>query len=182
MRALVLRALTNQEKEAIEKLAASRTAPAVQVRRAQLLMHLAQGASPPEAAALVGGLTAQTARNVLKGFNQEGLRVLEDRPRQGRPPVLTEQERGRLVQLAQSPPQEGTDAKGACHWTLDTLLGAVHQEGVPISRTHLWRVLNQEGVRWWQRSRSWLLSNAPDLPAKRGRSLASTLTRPSPAP
>jgi hypothetical protein len=44
MRALALRALTNQEKEAMEQLPASRTAAAVQVRRAQLLMHLAQGA------------------------------------------------------------------------------------------------------------------------------------------
>jgi len=182
MRALALRALTNQEKAMIEKLAASRTAPALQVRRAQLLKQMAQGASPPEAAARVGGLTAETARNVLKGFNQEGLRVLEDRPRQGRPPILTEQDRGRLVQLAHNPPQEGTEAKGACHWTLDTLLAAVRQEGVPISRTHLWRVLNQEGVRWWQRSRRWLSSDDPELPAKRGTSLASTLTHPRRVP
>jgi hypothetical protein len=108
MPALALQALTNQEKEAmIEKLAARRTAPAVQGRRAQLLMPLAQGASPPEAAARVGGLTAQPAPNVLKGFNQGGLRVLEDSQRQGRPPILTEQDRGRLGQLAQRPPKEG---------------------------------------------------------------------------
>jgi hypothetical protein len=37
MPALALRAFTNQEKAMIEKLAASRTAPALQVRRAQLL-------------------------------------------------------------------------------------------------------------------------------------------------
>jgi hypothetical protein len=46
MRALALRALTDQEKATVKKLAASRAAPAVEVRRAQPLIHLAQGASP----------------------------------------------------------------------------------------------------------------------------------------
>lgn len=67
MRALTLRSPTDPEWSLINKLAASRTAPAAQVRRAQLLKHLAQGASAPQAAALVGALTAETARNLLKG-------------------------------------------------------------------------------------------------------------------
>jgi transposase len=179
MPALILRPPTDAEWRVINRLATSRTAPAALVRRGQLLKHLAQGASAPQAAALVGALTAETARNVLKGFNQEGLKVLEDKPRSGRPPRLSEPDLGRLVLLAQSQPQEGIEeTSGACHWTLDTLLAAAHQEGILIGRTHLWEVLHQEGVRWWRRSRSWLVSEDPELPQKRGISLASTPALP----
>jgi transposase len=142
MRALTLRPPTDQEWDVINKLAASRPAPAAQVRRAQLLKHLSQGVSAPQATALVGGLTAETARNVFKSFNQEGLKVLEDKPRSGRPPRISEVERGRLVMLTQSPPPEGpTESSGACHWKVATLLAAAHQEGIPIGRAVGWSVL-----------------------------------------
>lgn len=179
MRALKLRTLTDLEQKVIDKLAVSRTAPAVQVKRAQLLNHLAQGASAPQAAARVGGVSSEMARRLLKRFHQEGLKALEDQPRSGRNPTLTEEERGKLVILAKSPPKEGLpEAQGACHWTLDTLLEAAHQEGIAVSRTRLWEILREEGVRWWQRGRTWLESNDPEYPEKRGTSLASTLLRP----
>jgi transposase len=174
MRALKLRPLTDAEWKVTEKLAVSRTAPAIQVKRAQLLKHLAQGASAPQAAALVGSASAEMARRLLKRFNQVGLKALEDQPRSGRKPTLTEQQRGRLARLAQSPPKADLpEARGACHWTLDTLLEAAHQEGIPVGRTRLWEILQQEGVRWWQRGRTWLGSADPEYPEKRGRSLAS---------
>ncbi len=40
------------------------------------------------------------ARRLLRRFNQEGLQALMDLPRSGRPPVISEEERGRLVMLA----------------------------------------------------------------------------------
>lgn len=177
MRALKLRTLTDEERKVIEKLAASRTAPAIQVKRAQLLKDMAQGTSAPQAAATVDRASSQMARRLLSRFNQEGVKALEDRPRSGRKPTLTEEARGRLVQLAKSPPEGLPEAQGACHWTLDALLEAAHQEGIPVGRTRLWEILREEGVRWWQRSRSWLESADPEYPEKRGRSLASTLPR-----
>lgn len=167
----------------LDKLSTSRTAPAVQVRRAQLLKRLAQGCSASQAAALVGGVSAETTRRLLKRFNQEGLKVLEDQPRPGRTPLLTEQQRGKLVLLAKCPPAEVCEeaqepalslSKGACHWTLDTLFEAARRQQIPIGRTRLWQVLKEEGVSWWQRGRSWLESEDPEFPEKRGTSLAST--------
>lgn len=176
MRALSLRTLTAGEWKVIEKLGVSRTAPAIQVKRAQLLKHLAQGASAPQAAALVGNVSPELARRLLKRFNQVGLKALEDQPRSGRKPSLTEQQRGRLAVLAKSPPQaDRPEAQGACHWTLDCLLEAAHQEGILVSRTRLWEILQQEGVRWWQRERTWLASADPAYPEKRGPSSVSTL-------
>jgi transposase len=175
MRALKLRPLTDEERKVIEKLAGSRTAPAIQVKRAQLLKHLAQGASPPQAAALVGQVSSEMPRRLLKRFHQEGLKALADQPRSGRKPTRTEEERGRLVRLVQSLPQEGLpEAQGACHWTLDTLLEAARQEGIPVGRTRLWEILREEGVRWWERGRTWLESADPEYPEKRGTSWPST--------
>lgn len=172
--ALSMRSPTDEEWKVIEKLVVSRTAPLCQVKRANLIKYLAQGSSAPKAAAAVG-VSANTARSVLHRFNQEGLRMLEDRPRSGRPPTLTEEGRGRLVSLAKSPPQEEVEeTEAACHWTLETLLQAAHGKGISIGRTHLWRVLNQEGIRWWQRARSWLSSDDPEFPEKRERLRAST--------
>jgi transposase len=173
MRALMVRNPTAQEWPVIERLASSRTAPSNQVQRARLLNHMAQGWTAPKAAALAGA-SAQTARNLLKRFNEQGLAALEDKPRPGRPRELTEQDRGRLMLLARSQPQ-GVIQEGQadCHWTLDTLLEAARQAGLTISRSHLARVLNQEGIRWWRRSRSWLSSADPELPEKRGRLFTS---------
>jgi hypothetical protein len=82
------------------------------------------------------------ARRLLKRFHQDGLQALEDRPCSGRNPILTKEARGRLVQLAKSPPQVGLPvAPGACRLTLDTLLEATRQEGIPVGRTRLWEIL-----------------------------------------
>lgn len=175
MRALTMRPPTEEERKVIEKLAASRTAPACQLQRARLLKRLAAGLSAPKAAASLGGMSAETVCRLLKRFNQEGLQALEDRPRSGRPQVISEEDRGRLVMLAQSPPPQGTEqGQGACHWVLDSLLAAARSQGIVIGRTHLWRVLNQEGIRWWRRGRSWLTSLDPELPQKRGTLSAFT--------
>jgi transposase len=182
MRPLVMRNPTHQEWTAIERRASSRTAPANQVQRARLLKHMAQGLTAPKAAARAGA-SGQTARTLLKRFNEQGLEVLEDKPRPGRPRALTEQDRGRLMLLARSQPQGVLqDDQADCHWTLDTLLEAARQAGITISRSHLARALNQEGVRWWRRSRSWLSSADPELPEKRGRLSASTPPRRRGAP
>jgi transposase len=174
MRALSLRQPTDAEWRVINKLARSRTAPAVQVRRARLLKHMAQGASARGAGTLVGGVTGETARHLLRRFNQEGLKALEDRPRPGRKPVLTEEERGRLVMLAKTPPWQGpSEAKDTCHWTVDALLSAAHKEGITVGRTRLWEILQEEGIRWWRRSRSWLESTDSEYPEKRGTLFSS---------
>jgi transposase len=153
MRPFMRRNPTHQEWTAIERLASSRTAPSKQVPRARLLKHMAPGWTAPKAAALAGA-SGQTARPLLKRFNEQSLAVLEDKPRPGRPRALSEQGRGRRMLLARSqPPGVLQDDQPDCHWPLDTLQEAARQAGITISRSHLARVLNQEGVRWWRRSR-----------------------------
>jgi transposase len=174
MRALVMRPPTENEMKEIERLCTARTAPVAQVQRARLLRSLAQDQTAPKAARAVG-VTSETARKLLKRFNEAGLKALQDRPRSGRRRVLTEEARGKLMFLAQSRPEEVLEGVApGCHWTLATLQQAARQEGIAISQMHLGRILHQEGMRWWRRGRSWLVSPDPELPEKRGRLWAST--------
>lgn len=174
MRALAMRPPTEDEMKEIERLCSARTAPVAQVQRARLLRGMAQGQTAPKAAKMVG-VTSETARKLLKRFNEEGLKALEDRPRSGRRRVLTEEARGKLLFLVQSRPEEVLEGvEPGCHWTLATLQKAAAPEGIPISQMHLGRILHQEGIRWWRRARSWLVSPDPELPEKRGRLWVST--------
>src|SRR5918999_193878 len=158
MRALAMRPPTEDEMKEIERLCSARTAPVAQVERARLLRGLAQDQTAPKAARAVG-VSSETVRKLLKRFNEAGLKALEDRPRSGRRRVLTEEARGKLIFLAQSRPEEVLEGVApGCHWTLATLQKAAHQEG----------------IRWWRRARSWLVSPDPELPEKRGRLWVST--------
>ena len=88
MRRLRLRALSEAERTAVEKLAHSRTAPARQVERARIVWQASQDQMAPAIAAALR-LTAYTVREWLKRVNAQGLAGLEDQPRAGRPPTYT---------------------------------------------------------------------------------------------
>ena len=83
MRRLRLRALSEAERTAVEKLAHSRTAPARQVERARIVWQASQDQMVPAIAAALR-LTAPTVRDWVKRFNAQGLAGLEDQPRVGR--------------------------------------------------------------------------------------------------
>ncbi len=74
---------------------------------------------------------------------------MDDLPREGRPLVYDEQQRGRMVKAAKTNPQELDLEFG--HWTLDLLLMYVNQTlGIAISRSQLGDVLKQQGLKWYQ--------------------------------
>ena len=82
------RTLTNGERASVERLAHSRTAPARQVERAQIVWQAHQGRAVAAIAEHLR-LNPQTVRDWLKRFNAEGLTGLDDRPRSGKPPTYT---------------------------------------------------------------------------------------------
>src|SRR3712207_7732111 len=71
-----LRALTAEERSAVETLARSRTAPARQVERARVVLRASRGETPPGIAEALG-LSAETVRRRIRRFNAEGLRSEE---------------------------------------------------------------------------------------------------------
>ena len=84
MPALVtLRALTAREKDGLDSLARSRTAPARLVERAKIVQAAARG-ERPAAVAASQGCSRPTVYNWIRRFNDRGLPGLEERRRSGR--------------------------------------------------------------------------------------------------
>ena len=79
-----LRELSPEERQAVEALARSRTAPARTVERARIVAAAAEGLGPVAIARRLG-VSRPTIYTWLKRFNLQGVAGLEDMPRSGRP-------------------------------------------------------------------------------------------------
>lgn len=66
-------------------------------------------------------------------------------------------------------PDEGPDGQlpPTCHWTLDRLQGELAKRGVPSKRSQIRRMLKAEHIKW-QKPRTWLESDDPEVAEKRG--------------
>ena len=178
--ALTLRALTDEEREKLERLMRAQSAPVRLVRRARIIHLAAQGLSVPVIAQHLG-LSQKAVRQRIERFALEGIVGLDDAPRSGRPRAYNEDAYSRVVAKARGlPPKPANVAEGevapTCHWTLDRLQTELAKDGLPIKRSQIRRLLKAEHIKW-QKPRTWLESTDPDFAAKRGQSLGST---PSP--
>jgi transposase len=175
MRRLRLRALTEAERTAIEKLAHSRTAPARQVERARIVWQASQGQIAPAVAAELR-LTAETVRDWIKRFNTRGVAGLEDRPRAGRPPTYTPEQVAKVVATALTSP-EALDLPFAS-WTLDRLAAYLNEHAaIAIKRSRIDEILVNEGLRW-RKHETWFGERVdPAFAEKRGGSRRSTSRR-----
>lgn len=169
---VMLRALTPEEREALEQLAASRTAQARFVERAQLLPALADGC-PPGRVAEELGLSRPTVYTWLRRFNERGLPGLEDRARAGRPPTYTAEQRAEVIATALTDPKDLGLPFGC--WTLDRLQAYLNeQKGIPIKRSRIDELLLDEGLRW-RHQETWFGERVdPAFAETRGSSRPST--------
>ena len=148
---LRVRALTEEEQAELRRRAQSRTAPARVVERARLVLGVAAGETAPTVARRLG-VGTDVVRQWVKRFNAEGLAGLEDRPRAGRPTTYTAEQVGQMLATAVTDPRRLGLPFGA--WTLDRLTAYLHARPseaggpLPISRSHLDRLLAGEGLRW----------------------------------
>ncbi len=175
------------EERTLRRLASARHAPASLIQRARIITASWDGASVAEIAQS-SGCHPKTVYKWLHRFNQtHGLQGLADLPRPGVPRRLTEDERGRIIQLARNEPpgrlQQGGEGllppaqpQAPAHWTLDTLARAAQAEGIQVGRSQVRRILISERVRW-RRARSWATSTDPDFVPKERRSSPATPPR-----
>jgi transposase len=107
-------AVTRQELSAAElRRAAVRCREAAAARRMLALASVLEGSSR-EAAARAAGMDRQTLRDWVHRYNAEGLAGLHDRPRSGRQPRLTPEQRGELAKVVEQGPDPETD--GVVRW------------------------------------------------------------------
>lgn len=113
-----LRALTPEERTALEKLARSRTEETRRVERATLILALADGERPRHLASRLGGARV-TVYTWLTRFNADGLDGLANRPRSGRPATYTPDVVAAVIATALMKPEALDLPFGS--WTRDRL-------------------------------------------------------------
>ena len=174
---LQLRAVTEQEAEAVRRLAASRTQSARVVQRAKLIQALLNEptVSAQEAGWQVGYANPASGCKWVRRFNREGVAGLEDRGRSGRPVTHTPEVRSNLLALALQKPRPLGYAFEV--WTLKRLQRAFEErEGVHLSDSTIWEWVEAEGLRW-KRQQSWFHEaeqHDPHFVEKRGPSSQRT--------
>src|SRR3954469_6587188 len=169
---VTLREPTADERRTLEQLAASRTAQARLVERARLLLAIADGRRPSQVARDLG-VSKPTVYTWIHRFNDRGLGGLEDRPRAGRPPTYTAEQRAEVVAAALTDPK-GLGLPFGC-WTLDRLQAYLNeQKGLAIKRSRIDEILTEEGLRW-RKQETWFGERVdPAFAEKRGPSNGST--------
>ena len=166
-RRLQLRAVTDEERQAVKRLARSRTAQARAVERAQVVAAALDG-EPVEDIAVRLRLARNTIYLWLHRFEERGVSGLQDRGRSGRPRTYPGEQVGAIVATALTDPK--TLGLPFAAWTLDRLATylAEHQS-ITMKRSRLGEVLLSEGLRW-RKQETWFGERVdPEFAAKRGR-------------
>ena len=99
-------------------------------RRARALLHLDEGATLQSAATLVEVTPLQVAK-WRDRYPQEGLALLQDKPRSGRPPRIDGAQRAKITALACSTPPQGY-----ARWSLRLLASKVVELGYVEQISH----------------------------------------------
>jgi transposase len=140
---LRVRAMSKEEREALGRMARSRTVGAGLVRRAQIIMHALEGLKAPEISARMD-LCGATVRHWLKRFNARGLPGLEEDVRSGRPPTYSAEQRSAVITTALTRPAN-LGLPFAC-WTLDRLVAYLSEQGIAMRRSRISEIFIQEGL------------------------------------
>ena len=166
-RRLQLLEVSEEERQAVARLAHARTAAARAVERAGVVLAALDG-HPVEEIAADLHLARNTVYLWLHRFEERGLAGLEDRSRSGRPRTYPREQVGEIVATALSKPK----ALGLpfASWTLDRLVAYLSEhKGITMKRSRLNELLLSEGLRW-RKHETWFGERVdPDFAAKRGR-------------
>jgi transposase len=163
---VTLRDLTPEGRQALEPIAASRTARARLVERARILRAIADGRRPSPVAKDLG-LSRPTAYTGIRRFKDRGLHGLEDQPRAGRPPPYTAEPRAEVIAAARTDPKRLDWPFG--RWTPDRLRADLNEpRGIPIRRSRSGEILVDEGLRWRHQETGFGERVDPDFAEKRG--------------
>ena len=125
--------LEEADRAELERIQRSSSAPAGLSRRARVVLLLADNVSGAEVARMTGYTFVQISR-LRRRFAEEGLAGLTDKPRSGRPPVITPRKMAQVVAMTLKPP-----GAGLSHWSsreLATKVGLSHTSVHRIWQAH----------------------------------------------
>lgn len=150
-----LRPLTQQERQALQKIVRSGSERADVVTRSRQVLAVALGSTYHDAAVGAGRRSAEAVAKLVARFNGDGLSALEPHGRGGPKPKYNAQARQRILTEAKRTPNPEQD--GTASWSLMTLRRALRRapDGLPdVSTYTIGQVLHASGYRWLA-ARSW---------------------------
>jgi transposase len=163
---IFIRALTPDEQRQIQ--AGLRSSDAFVLRRCQILLASARKERAPAIAHQLG-CDDQTVRNVINGFNAEGLAVLREgssRPHRLRT-TFTEDGCQHLREVLHRSPRDFGKERGL--WTLDLAAQVSFEQGIiptKVSDESVRRALKRLGTNW-KRAKHWITSPDPQYELKK---------------
>jgi transposase len=130
-----LRAVTDEERQAVKRLAHARTAPARAVERARGVLAALEEQTVEDIAADLR--RARTTVDVWRHrFEERGVAGVADRGRSGRPRPYPGEPVGAIVATVLTAPK--TVGLPVASWTLDRLVASLaEQQGIPLQRSRL---------------------------------------------
>jgi transposase len=172
------------EEQLIRRLAGARTASFDTVLRSRIVVLSWDGLETAHIAAELR-CHPKTVRERISRFNEDGVTSITERPKVGRKPRLTDDDRHRIISLAcapaesanvpspsddmqiggATPPESSSEAHPTgrpvawavtvTRWTLDNLVAAAREAGISIGRSQLRRILQGAGFHW-ERGGYWI--------------------------
>ena len=167
---LYVRTLTDDERRQLE--AGLRSANAFVLRRCQILLASARGQHAIPIAQNLG-CSDQAVRKVIKAFNAEGLKALEQKSR--RPhntgDAFPPKQADRLKEMLHNSPRQY--GKATSLWTLELAADVSFERGLTPNRVSgetIRATLARLGVRW-KRAKQWITSPDPEYQRKKGSAI-----------
>ena len=163
-----MRALANEEREMLEKVARSRSEAAEVVARAKSLLAVADGADFKAGARAGGRKSGYGVGKLVRRFNRDGVKALQTKPGSGRPATYTLEQRAMMVEEFRRTPDREQDGTGT--WSLTTLQHALRRRpGLErVSRDTISGMLHAAGLTW-QRDRTWCETGVAVRQGKHGK-------------
>ena len=148
-----LRALSQQEEQALQRTAKATSERLDVVKRARALLAVRAGKPYTEAARQAGYKSGDSISQLVERFNQQGLAALLIAPGRGRKVTYTSQQRARIVAQVQREPDRKQDATAT--WSLSTLQRALRKGALPrVGATTIRHVLHEAGYAFGK-TRTW---------------------------
>jgi len=163
-----LRALTDDERWWLKKIARSKREPACHVARAKQLLAVAEGHSYTAAAKAAGRKSGDAVAQLVARFNREGLQAVEPQKGGGPKPKYGVRERERILAEVRRSPDPEQD--GTATWSLMLLRRALRRapDGWPGVSTYTIHAVLQESGFSWPRTRSWCETGTSKRKRKNG--------------
>lgn len=148
-----LRALSDQELRAVQRLVKAESERVDTVRRAKALLALTQGQSFAQSAKYAGYKETESVSKLVRRFHKKGLAALFIAAGRGRKVTYGSHARSQIVQEVQREPDREED--GTATWSLLTLQRSLRHSGLPhLGATTIRRVLHEARYAFG-RTRTW---------------------------